>query len=290
MARKAAVQQRERRIAALRRLVLWEGKLSRARIVELHDLSPIRASQWLREFRDACPDWLVWEHKSKCYVATEACFSEAARNQRLTRDLGQLSLSAYLPETHVATDFGEPDAPRVAVLPWSWSPIQPKVFSGLRMAIEKKAPLELAYRSMATPEVHKRTIEPHSLVRAGSQWHVRGYCWETGDFRNFLLRRISAVRAIAREGTMPIPRDDDWAEVVKVRIVPHPRLTAQQQDVVRSEYLGGTTSRVEACRGAMIPYLVQELRLAVDVAKQLPPEYELAIQAPEVVKRWLSPA
>ena len=45
-----------------------------------------------------------------------------------------------------------------------------------------------------------------------------------------------------------------------------------------------------SCRGALLPYLVQELRLALDVSKELPPEYQMAVENVNDVRKWLFPA
>jgi hypothetical protein len=87
-----------------------------------------------------------------------------------------------------------------------------------------------------------------------------------------------------------VAEDTKWNTVVKVRIQAHPKLTAGQQDLVCSEYFEGTAARVHSCRGALLPYLVQELRLALDVAKELPPDYQLAVENVEEVCKWLFPA
>lgn len=66
-------------------------------------------------------------------------------------------------------------------------------------------------------------------------------------------------------------------------------MTSDQQDSVRNNYLEGTAARVYRCRGALTPYLIQELRLALDVDKELSPEYQLAVDNIEEVRKWLSP-
>ena len=51
-----------------------------------------------------------------------------------------------------------------------------------------------------------------------------------------------------------------------------------------------TASRGLDERHPLLPYLVQDLRLALDVAKELPPEYQLAVENVEEVRKWLFPA
>jgi predicted DNA-binding transcriptional regulator YafY len=119
---------------------------------------------------------------------------------------------------------------------------------------------------------------------------MRGYCLETGDFRDFVLGRIAKISMLDHKAKTSIADDAEWIAVVKVRIKAHPKLTPGQQDLVRSEYLNGTAARVHSCRGALLPYLIQELRLALDVSKELPPEYQMAVENVEEVRKWLFPA
>jgi predicted DNA-binding transcriptional regulator YafY len=113
---------------------------------------------------------------------------------------------------------------------------------------------------------------------------------ETGDFRDFVLGRIAKLSILDQKAESTVAEDAKWNAVVKVRIQAHPKLTPGQQDLVRSEYFDGTAARVHSCRGALLPYLVQELRLALDVSKELPPEYQLAVENVEEVRKWLFPA
>ena len=286
---RAATAPKAKRLSAMRRIALWEGKLSRGRIIELHDLSGVRASQCLREFRDTYPTWLAIDTKSKSYVATEQLYDDADCEMKShpSADLGLLSLSAYLPQTRDATDDGHSTNGGIAVSPWELSQIGPNVFPRMRMAIEQHTQLQLSYRPLGTLETHRRTIEPHSLVRGGRIWHVRAHCNDTGQFTNFVPGGISKVRLTGKRAASSAENDAGWSELVKVRFVPHPGLSSEQQDIVRHDCLLGTKARVQRCRGAMVPYLVDELRLAVDVTRQIPPDYRLAVHEPKSIEPWL---
>jgi len=271
----------------IRRMALWEGRLSRGRLMEVLGLSGIRASQLLREVRDENPDWLEWDNKTKSYFVTESAYRNASAE--IKAGTSELSLAAYLAEADIHADLA-PGAGPVTVAPWGFSHVNPHVFSRIRLAIERGARLKLEYRSMRTPDPHQRTVEPHSLVQAGRRWHMRGYCLETRDFRDFVLGRIAKLTMLDQKAEASSTDDARWTTVVKVRIQAHPKLSLGQQSLVRSEYFDGTAARVHSCRGALLPYLIQELRLALDVAKELPPEYQLAVENVEEVRKWLFPA
>src|SRR3546814_873731 len=166
----------------MRRMALWEGRLNRGRLMGVLGLSGVRVSQLLREVREETPHWFEWDNKSKSYYVTDVAYRET--NIELKAGTSELSLAAYLAEADIHADL-DPGASQVTVAPWSFSHVNPHVFSRIRLAIEKGTCLMLEYRSMRTPEPHKRTVEPPSLVQAGRRWHMRGYCLETGDFRDF---------------------------------------------------------------------------------------------------------
>jgi hypothetical protein len=271
----------------MRRMALWEGRLSRGRLMDILGLSGIRVSQLLREVREENPNWLDWSNKSKSYYVTDAAYKKTGAE--LKAGVSDLGLAAYLAEADIYADL-DPGAGSVTVAPWSFTHVNPYVFSRVRLAIEQGTRLELKYRSMRTPAPHQRTIEPHSLVQAGRRWHIRGFCIETGDFRDFVLGRIAKISMTDQRGETSVTDDAKWIAVVKVRIQAHPRLSPDQQDLVRSEYFDGTAARVHSCRGALLPYFVQELRLALDVSKELPPEYQMAVENVEEVRKWLFPA
>jgi len=271
----------------IRRMALWEGRLSRGRLMDILGLSGIRASQLLREVREETPNWFEWDNKSKSYFVTDAAYKKAFTELRA--GTSDLSLAAYLAEADIHADLA-PGAGQITVAPWGFSQVNPFVFSHIRLAIEQGMRLRLEYRSMRTPEPHQRTVEPHSLVQAGRRWHMRGYCLETNDFRDFVLGRIAKLSIQDQKAETTVAEDLKWTTVVQVRIQAHPKLNFGQQDLVRCEYFDGTAARVHSCRGALLPYLVQELRLALDITKELPPEYQLAVENVEEVRKWLFPA
>jgi len=269
------------RHALLGALLAWEGEIKRSRVLELSSISPSRASEWIREFGDQHPGWLRWDSKSKSFRATPAVYganSEAARSQSLAQYLA--AVGAHDPRrahTIIVRAF------RGFVAP------DPKTFACLRTAIAARRQVSIVYRSMREPEPHTHVIEPHTLVIAGPRWHVRAFSTPRGEFRDFGLGRILQCTPLAIAATRDVKADAAWYATVRVRLVAHPALDREQQEVVRHEYFGDTAARVETCRGALVPYLIQELRVAVDTTAQAPPDYILAVENVKEVKPWIFP-
>ncbi len=271
-------------------LLLWEGRIGRSRLMTLHGLSQVRASEWLRELRDRHPDWMLWNPRARAYFATEAAY-QAAGPSKLDAALVFTKLP-YLPDLEQAgglmagTNFG---IATVSVQTWAFSSPSPRAFATIRLAIEEHTELRFTYRSIGNPEARVRIIEPHSLVQAGRRWHVRGYCPETQDFRDFVLGRMTALKRLELHAETTAADDKAWNTPVKVRLVAHPALSFAQQAIVGEEIFAGTSARVETCRGPLVPYFIQELRAAVDVERQMPPDYQLALANVEECRPWMFP-
>ena len=275
-----SIDGQDNRNAKVGRLLLWEGRVSRGRLMQEFDLGPVRASQWLRDFREAHENWTRWDPRRREFAATPVAYqkADALALQKRTAFLAEL-LAPYTPA----------EVERFAVVPWDLQHPSAHTFSRLNIAIADALQVAFTYASMGHPEPHARTIEPHSLVLAGRRWHVRGFCLETGDFRDFVLGRMRDARVLDAPRSVDTTTDQAWATFVNVRIEAHPALSSAQQTVVRDEMFRGTAARVERCRGALLQYMLQELRVAVEPDKQCPPEYQLAVSNPKECKPWLFP-
>ncbi len=81
--------------------------------------------------------------------------------------------------------------------------------------------------------------------------------------------------------------DKDWLTEVNVSLIAHPELTQDQQLVVRQEYFAKTMARITVCRGPLVNYFINNVGAAVDVEKQRPPEYFLAVENVKEISKWL---
>jgi len=278
----------QQRFATLELLLLWEGILNRSRLSSLLGVGDIRASQLIQEFRDQNPKWLAWNTKSRSYHATHEAYTTTNRG-KLSIDRAE-SLSRYLNLVGLPYVIGDMDSggPICAAFPDLSTP-SPEIFATLSQSIRLKQSVEITYRSMGEPAPHKRTISPHHLVRAGRRWHVRAFSSKHQNFRDYALGRIVAVNPLNSPLEQAEEHDAAWNAIVPVRLIAHPDLSRDQEEVIRFEYFNNTSARVISCRGALAGYFVQDIRAAIDTKKQIPPDYQLAVQNIEEVKPWLFP-
>lgn len=265
-------------------IAIWEGRLTNRRLRELFNLSSVRASEWIREFRDSHKNWLRQDTKTKSFLATPHSYEVAERQG--TED----ALSHYLDLVGIPTHPAPGQTPRAmwAAFP-DLSPPKPRIFAAISKAIADQRDVRITYRSMAEPTPHHRTLTPHNIVRAGRRWHVRAYCAERDDFRDFTLRRIEAIEPLDSHSGRSETDDVAWQTLVKVRLQAHPILSIPQQELIRFEYFNGTAARVDTCRAALVAYFIQDVRAAIDPVSQLPPDYQLVVENRDEIKEWLFP-
>jgi hypothetical protein len=269
------------RLRLLKLLLTWEGRISNARLRELFDLSSIRASQWIREIRDKAPEWVRLNSIERTFDATAPFYME--KSGVIEGDLEHYLSIVGLPNAMNANGNWV-----VAAFPDITTP-NPRIFSVLSMAARIGRMVEITYRSMSEPKPHKRSISPHSIVHAGRRWHIRAYCSEKKQFRDYALGRVVDAKLLDKPSEKLMNDDEAWMAEVRVRLTAHPDLSPEQESVIRFEYFKNTAARVVVCRGALVNYFIQDVRAAIDIKKQCPPEYQLAISNIKEVKPWLFP-
>lgn len=265
----------DERLRDIELLLLWEGAVGNARLRELFAVRIGQASLLLKRYRESYPRSCVWDSKLRVYVAVQ---------RHLRAKLSRGTLEEYLALLS-RSQAAEGDV--LHALQQDLTDVSPAVFAVLHRAAKTATGARLTYRSMNNPEPHERTLFPHSIVRAGRRWHVRGYVVETHDFRDFALGRIVGAEAVSAAAPTSAASDIAWNTTVTVRVVPHPHLSESQRQVVSAEYMSGKPHVDLATRAATVNYLLQELRIALDSELEQPPEYQLCVDRPDEIGTWL---
>lgn len=261
---------------AIEILLLWEGRVSRARLLELFGMHETQASRDIASFRKTHPTACDHDLGSKSYIVRQI--------YRPTLTAGDFASYQRLIGASGVTDQVVAGVPVMSCNLDATSIAYP-LFRQIHRAMRDGCAIRIEYCSLSTPERHERAIRPHTLIQAGPRWHVRAWCARAKGFRDFNLGRISSVEA-ANELTLPGPElDVEWQTEVKVRFVPHRALSPQQAQLVRDEYMGGTTAIVHTVRSPMVSYLVQAFRAAIDTEREPAPEYLLMVDAPAELPR-----
>lgn len=87
-------------------------------------------------------------------------------------------------------------------------PTDPLVFKAVTSALLQGKLLGFTYSSPTAPDCTMRTVEPHHLVNYMGSWHLFAYCHLRGDWRNFVLARMTQC-SIADE-TFEFRGAEEW--------------------------------------------------------------------------------
>jgi hypothetical protein len=256
----------QQRLRDMEILLRWEGELDNARLRAVFGVQTVQASRLLATF--------LAEHGQS--VQRTSPHAPVTPTKGFRPKLAGASPDEYLRLVEAAGPLKM--APFVEDLRMDLAPVPADIFAAVAQACLKRTGLRVKYRSLANPKGGERLMFPHALVRAARRWHVRAWCPQRQGFRDFALGRISSATLESTNETVDPRSDTAWVSIAKLVVVAHPGLSPEQATLLRDEYLGGETSRVIKVRRSLVSYTVQDLRLAVDEAKQTPPEFQLALK------------
>jgi len=246
----------EKRLAFIHQRLLWEGRINRADLVAQFGISPNQATADLKRFEAIHPEGLVYDTRARLYrVGAGLARAADAEALDLLREL-RLIAEGVLP----------PEEGRLAHLPplgLAEAPLRrvdPAILHLGLTAIRERYMLSAVYQSFSSPQPRRRRISPHALVFDGFRWHLRAGDEESGDFKDFVLGRLSEVGADGMATLRP-EQDDDWHRKVTLTYVPHPDLAPHQKAVIAADYgMTDGVGRVD-CRKAVVYYVRRRLGL-----------------------------
>jgi hypothetical protein len=258
----------EQRLGFIEERLFWLGAVNRTDLVRRFGVSMSQASGDIARYLAREPAGVSYDKSAKRYVAGEA-FRPVLAAPSAARFLGELRL----------VDIGilaADDTMLGSVPPFDAAPVPERridafVLRATVRVMREHAALDVLYQSMSRAEPTRRIVEPHALAHDGFRWHVRAFDRESGEFRDFVLGRLSKPKAAGPAKSAPAD-DTDWQSFVELVIAPHPGLTAAQSRAIAIDYgiRGGSASlRV---RRALLFYALR--RLGLDVAADVRPASE----------------
>lgn len=247
----------ERRVEFIDYRLFWEGRINRGDLTRTFGISNPQATADLTRYLEMAPGNMDYDRSAKYYFATPH-FKPVLITPDAEQYLLQLrsEASAVMRKDMAIEDL----EPVVQAVRMPMRSIEPRVLRQLLNAIRSGKALEIEYQSMNRPDVTTRWITPHALAFDGFRWHVRAYCHEHENFRDFLLGRILSV-GVQKPGTIDSSLDAVWHRYVTLKIGPHPGLTEAQKRIIERDY--GMTNGVATIevRAALVFYLIWGLRL-----------------------------
>ncbi|MBU59736.1 MAG: hypothetical protein CL543_12735 [Alcanivorax sp.] len=262
---------------------LWEGRLTTNHLMRAFGIGRQQASKDINTYlSDYGPENLVYDRFLKGYrpapgfrpVFTRGVADEYLQMMHAREDLA--SSFEALTVRELNTEVLLPPA----------RDLRPEVLQPVLQACRERKRVEIEYASLANPEPEYRVIQPHTVVHTGYRWHVRAWCEKNGDFRDFVLSRIGDQPELVTAATQRAEDDDAWQARVIVRLGPDPRLTSAQQALIARDYGMQSDELRLKTRGALVSYLLQQLRVDTPTNQRSPEAQQVVVLNPEEVRQW----
>ena len=206
--------------------LFWEARINRADLISAFAVSPAQAALDFREYLKLSLGGVSYDTRAKAYVA------------------GHDFVPLFgVPDA--ATTFkslGEGNDPWTFRLPELDRPLDAATAARVRRAARDRQRILVEYQSFTKPDAAQRWIAPARLINDGQRWHMRGWCFQRHEWRDFVLARIAVILAAEPAGELPVDRE--WDETIELNIRPAARLSKGQQESVKREFamVGGTLS------------------------------------------------
>ena len=291
---------RKRRIEFIDFRLSIDGKINRADLVDFFGISIPQASLDLSYYRDLVTNCnpprenLHYDMHQKVYLRTEdfkPVYPDQCGSSNFFNDLIQYAKNE-LPQSKNYFGF-TPDVGLACLQPPKRI-IDESVLSNLLDAIRGHLALHIVYKSLSSDSNEDFLIAPHSFAFDGFRWHIRAYCYDRHEFRDYVLSRIRSAdhpktQAPNDRFSDPIGngfrevgtgnKDDfDWNEMVTLELQANPELPENARRAIELDYgLPKDGVLKHQVKKALLFYAVRALHLTQAYRKLPPEERQLAL-------------
>jgi predicted DNA-binding transcriptional regulator YafY len=265
-------------------LVLWEGRLTTRHLCDTFGIGRQQASKDINNYiREVGPGNLEYDKFIKGYKPTpdfepqvtqglaDEYLHLMARNNELMNVFEALSLNMA----------------NVEVLSVPVRDVKPVVLRPIMLAARQQTRLDVDYVSLNHPDREGRIIVPHTLVYTGLRWHVRAWCEKNSEYRDFVLSRFRDIPDIMDDSSHGVDGDAQWNTFIDVRIVPDPRLSREQQEVVKADYGMDKGVLKVPTRARLAPYVLQLLHIKPGELAEDPTAQQIVLENHDELTPWL---
>ena len=273
-----------RRLAFIDLRLQYDGKINRTDLTAFFDVSSPQASADLRLYDAMAEGNMTYDPSVKAYVALPS----------FTPQFGPASATVYLDELYrLACGVIERGDSFVGFVPPTGivsTPARkissPEVATWVQ-AIRDRRAVAVEYQSMEQDTREALILSAHAMGSDGLRWHIRAWCHKRTAFRDFAIGRLVVVDYNVTAPKIDPNQDLGWETKVDLLLVPHPKLTASQREVVIKDYNMADGKLVLPCRQAMLFYTLRHLNLLSLMPEEDPARQHVIVANSQQVREWL---
>jgi|SRR5690554_206241 len=265
------------RLTTLELIAFWEGAINASVLVKHFGISRQQASNDIKRYRELAPANLYYCASAKAFAPLgnfKPILISAGVEQYLTW-LGQPSSAAIK------------DVLPIHTLKLPARPVTAGLMRALAQAIRQQLRLEVDYVSLTNPNRQGRVIAPHALIQTGLRWHLRAWCEDKKQFRDFVLSRFRGEATLSGPATHTAAQDAVWNTQITLTFAPDPRLNKAQREVIEVDYQMQNGQLNIQTRACLAQYLLQEMRINTKVLDGIPEAQQLVLVNLNDIKQWL---
>jgi predicted DNA-binding transcriptional regulator YafY len=263
---------------------LWEGRLTTRHLCDTFGIGRQQASKDINNYnREVGPGNLEYDKFLKGYKPT------GDFQPTVTRGVADeyLHLVARNNELNDVFESLALNNANVESLSVPVRDVKPEVLRPILMAARQQKRLDVDYVSINNPDHEGRIIVPHTLVHTGLRWHVRAWCEKNQEYRDFVLSRFRDIPEIMDDSEHGMDGDTHWNTRVTLRIVPDPRLSRAQRDVIEHDYGMEDGVLQVTTRAKLVPYALKLLHIDHVQDKVDPTAQQIVVENHAELKQWL---
>jgi hypothetical protein len=264
MAQQSRAWSTESRLQFIEFRLYWEGRINRSDLISHFGISVPQASLDLKRYVEIAPDNLNYDKQRKAYFVTDSFVPKLTNpnSQDYLAQLETLKAERNSPFSHqsfisIAPDFD--------VVPIPNRVVNPEILNGVTKAIRERKAVMIRYQSMSRENPIDRWISPHALALDGFRWHIRAFCDEHNEFRDFVFGRIIAIND-TKESDINPAEDIGWNTMVELTFAANEKLTDAKKRTIELDYGMKNGMVTLTVRKALANYLKIRLGLTDNIA------------------------
>ncbi|KIE19936.1 transcriptional regulator [Vibrio sinaloensis] len=265
-------------------IALWEGRLTTNHLIKSFGIGRQQASKDINSYlSEVAPGNLVYDKQLKGYKPSDS-FAPELTSGHADEYLHILARSEDMAVTFNELDMGFENVSMVRPVTRN---ISPQVLRPLVQAIREKKRVDISYTSLKDGIEVERIISPHTLVCTPLRWHVRAYCEHANDYRDFVLSRIRGIPCLEAKRVKGREHDELWNTPLTVDLMPDPRLTEAQANVLAHDYGMEEGSLTIPTNAALVRYVLDAYNIDINVLDSNPKGQQIIVANFEELKPYL---
>ncbi|QEN03371.1 WYL domain-containing protein [Thiospirochaeta perfilievii] len=216
---------KNKRFEFIEESLYWRSTIRRKDIIENFNISIAQATSDLSEYKKLHSENLNYNRSDKCYKVSD----------NFTPYYAKLISNNYFDSITVREANTSYYTPEIAVVPKVNREVKPEILQNIVHCINNNCSIKIKYISMNSSKETWRLVTPHSFADDGSRKHIRAFCHNNKDFRDFQIGRILETGEL-NDFQVDKSLDLLWSSKLIIQITPNPKLTLEQQKGIEFEY------------------------------------------------------